>query len=69
MSSLFHSSLLSNHLGKQGKEKNSEKDNQMSFGLLADFTLFYFILAVDAALTAETFLRSRLGAKGSTPAG
>lgn len=79
--SSFHSSLFSNRLGKSVRqpaqsiffrtapEKGGEKDNQMSLGLLSDFILFYCILAVDSALTAEQFFRSRLGAKGSTSAG
>jgi hypothetical protein len=46
-----------------------EKDKQMSFSLLVDFMLFCCILAVDAVMTAEKFLRSRLSAKRSTPAG
>ncbi|RWX44703.1 hypothetical protein H206_03153 [Candidatus Electrothrix aarhusensis] len=47
-----------------GKEKNSlvvRRNIQMFFGLLTDFVLFYFLLAVDAAMTAEIFLRARFG--------
>ncbi|MCI5123861.1 MAG: hypothetical protein D3925_05140 [Candidatus Electrothrix sp. AR5] len=63
---------------KQNKEKGAEKEKnspvvrrniQMFFGLLTDFVLFYFLLAVDAAMTAEIFFRARFGAKESTPAG
>lgn len=56
---------------RQDKEKGTGKDIRMSFGLLADVAFFYFILAADAALTAEIFLRARLGigTKESFPAG
>ncbi len=63
---------------KQNKEKDAEKEKnslavrrniQMFFGLLTDFVLFYFLLAVDAAMTAEIFFRARLGVKESAQAG
>jgi hypothetical protein len=40
---------------------------RFSPGLLVDYTLFSYILAVDVGLTAETFLRDRLGGKRSLP--
>jgi hypothetical protein len=55
-----------------GQESNSaavRRDIQMLFGLLPDFALFYVILAVDAALSAEVFLRGLVDAKEGTPAG
>ena len=63
---------------KQNKEKGAEKEKnslavrrniQMFFGLLTDFVLFYFLLAVDAAMTAEIFFRARFNAKEIAPAG
>ena len=55
-----------------GKESNSpaiRHNIKMFFSLLPDLALFYFILAVDAALTAKVFLRGLAGAKEGTPAG
>ncbi|MCI5226337.1 MAG: hypothetical protein D3918_06695 [Candidatus Electrothrix sp. AX2] len=37
-------------------------------GMLLDYTLFSYILAVDAGLTAKMFLRDRLQGKKSLPA-
>ncbi|MCI5137286.1 MAG: hypothetical protein D3922_02455 [Candidatus Electrothrix sp. AR1] len=63
---------------KKNKEKGAEKEKnspavrrniQIFFGLLTDFVLFYFLLAVDAAMTAEIFLRASFNAKETTPAG
>ena len=54
------------------KEKNGtavRRNIQFFSGLSVDYALFYFILAVDAALTAEIFLRSRFGAKVTVPSG
>ena len=54
-----------------GKEKNNpavRRDTYFSPGLLLDYTLFSYILAVDAGLTAKVFLRDRLGAKERRPA-
>ena len=54
-----------------GKEKNNPavlRDTRFSPGLLLDYTLFSYMLAVDAGLTAKIFLRGRLGAKESLPA-
>ncbi|WP_339137235.1 MAG: hypothetical protein WGN25_04375 [Candidatus Electrothrix sp. GW3-4] len=54
-----------------GKEKNNRavrRNTRFSPGLLLDYTLFSYILAVDAGLTAEVFLRDRLRGKRSLPA-
>jgi hypothetical protein len=53
------------------KEKNTSavrRDIQFSPGLLLDYTLFSYIMAVDAVLTAEVFLRDRLQTKNSLSA-
>ena len=53
------------------KEMNTSavrRDTRFSPGLLIDYALFSYILAVDAVLTAETFLRDRLQTKNSLPA-
>ncbi|MCI5163760.1 MAG: hypothetical protein D3917_17450 [Candidatus Electrothrix sp. AX5] len=55
-----------------GQAKNSPAvrgNIQMFFTLLPDLTLFYFILAVDALLTAKIFLRAIVGKKKVLPAG
>jgi hypothetical protein len=57
MKSLFHSKTFS-----------SRRNTRFSPGLLVDYTLFSYILAVDVGLTAETFLRNRLGSKRSLAA-
>ena len=54
-----------------GQAKNSpavRENIQMFFALLPDLALFYFILAVDALLTAKIFLRALVGAKKSAAA-
>ena len=43
------------------------RKSRFSPGLLVDYTLFSYILAVDVGLTAEMFLRDRLGGKRSLP--
>ncbi|RWX46878.1 hypothetical protein H206_03514 [Candidatus Electrothrix aarhusensis] len=54
----------------QAKSSPAVRGNvQMFFALLPDLTLIYFILALDAVLTAKIFLRAIVGAKKSTAAG
>ncbi|MCI5120645.1 MAG: hypothetical protein D3908_05540 [Candidatus Electrothrix sp. AUS4] len=52
------------------KEMNNSADRRnirFSPGLLLDYTLFSYILAVDAGLTAKELLRDRLRTKESIP--
>ncbi|MCI5138107.1 MAG: hypothetical protein D3922_06750 [Candidatus Electrothrix sp. AR1] len=54
----------------QAKKSPAVRENvRMLFGLLPDLALFYFILAIDAVLTAKIFLRALVGAKKSTAVG
>ncbi|MCI5167194.1 MAG: hypothetical protein D3903_14140 [Candidatus Electrothrix sp. GM3_4] len=75
LSSSLVSRKVSDAGSKQKKENSVEKDDSsfrlnfhMFFSLFVDIVLFYFILAVDAALTAKIFLSSLLGAKGNSSA-
>ncbi|MCI5167196.1 MAG: hypothetical protein D3903_14150 [Candidatus Electrothrix sp. GM3_4] len=70
LSSSLVSRTASDVGSKQKKENSVETDDSsfrlnfhMFLGLFVDIVLFYFILAVDAALTAKIFLHSLLGAK------
>jgi hypothetical protein len=54
-----------------GKKMNTSavrRNTYFSPGMLIDYTLFSYILAVDAVLTAEVFLRDRLQTKNSLSA-
>ncbi|CAK8717173.1 hypothetical protein KKHLCK_06330 [Candidatus Electrothrix laxa] len=57
-----------NRTGKQINNSVTRRNTRFSPGLLIDYTLFSYILAVDAGLTAEIFLRDRLRGKKSLPA-
>ena len=57
-----------NSAGKKMNTSTVRRDTHFSPGLLIDYTIFFYILAVDAVLTAEVFLRDRLGTKNSLPA-
>ncbi|MCI5133315.1 MAG: hypothetical protein D3904_17825 [Candidatus Electrothrix sp. EH2] len=57
-------SLFPSTMNKTADRRNT----RFSLGLLVDYTLFSYILAVDAGLTAEMFVRDRLGSKKSFPA-
>ncbi|XOF34436.1 MAG: hypothetical protein ACL93V_03830 [Candidatus Electrothrix sp. YB6] len=67
MKSLFHPNFLSSRFSKSNSP--AVRGNiQLFFGLLPDVVLFYSILAVDAALTAEMFLRDLSGTEETAPA-
>jgi hypothetical protein len=51
--------------GKEMKRSTVPRNTRFSPGLLIDYALFSYILAVDAGLTAEIFLRDRLRGKKS----
>ncbi|MDU9049299.1 MAG: hypothetical protein Q3M30_10630 [Candidatus Electrothrix sp. Rat3] len=69
--SVSSSSLTTRTVPGTEKEMNTSvvrRDIQFSPGLLLDYTLFSYILAVDAVLTAEVFFRDRLQTKNSLSA-
>ncbi|WP_446010251.1 hypothetical protein [Candidatus Electrothrix sp.] len=57
-----------NRFRKEMNNSAVRRKTRFSPGLLVDYTLFSYILAVDAGLTAEGFLRNRLsGGKRTLP--
>lgn len=54
--------------GKKMNTPTVRRDTSFSPGMLLDYTIFSYILAVDAVLTAEVFLRDRLQTKNRLPA-
>ena len=56
-----------NRAGKAMNNTAVRRNTLFSPSMLIDYTLFSYILAVDAGLTAKMFLRDRLQGKRSLP--